>query len=109
MVDLMTPTQIIAVNIRNIRNARKLSGQDLVNEMQMIGSDITRSVLANFENGRVEDLGVNRLAHFAQVLKVDPWSLATLPEPICLYCHNAPPPGFGCNNCGLRTEWSPDA
>lgn len=94
------PHAAVARSIVRLRKERKWSARELAEKLQAQGCDMTRSMISNFENGRLEDIGVNKLAHLAKAFNVEPWSLAE-PAPACLDCENNPPAGFRCMTCGL--------
>lgn len=101
------PTQIAAANIRRLRKERKWSALMLAEEITRLGGNVSRGVLANLENGRVAELGINALAVIAAALRVEPWAL-TEPGPlICTDCGGSPPLGFRCMTCSLDSPRTP--
>lgn len=73
-------TQIIAKQVRNYRNLRGLSAQQVSDRCAALGMPIHRSVLANFENGRRDNVSVGEVFCLALVLDVAPINLLTAPD-----------------------------
>ncbi|MFI1165593.1 helix-turn-helix domain-containing protein [Streptomyces sp. NPDC020801] len=82
-----------------IRRQMKVSAQELADRMTAAGYPIKRSVIANLETGRREEVSVGHLAIAAQVLGVDAATILRHAAP-CPRCHNEPPAGFACQTCG---------
>ncbi len=100
----MRPREIVVANIRRIRSERNLTQDALADMLREAGSDMSRSVLTSLETGRRTSLDIEEVIALATVLRVDPWSLVSMPEAVCLDCYNLTPPGYTCNTCGMRTE-----
>ncbi len=61
-------TEVVRRNVREIRRARKMTAQDLADELARLGSSLNRSGLANFESGR-RPLSVTELFELAMALR----------------------------------------
>lgn len=61
---------------RNIARYRKLAGLSAADLSERVGEGLTRSVIANLENGRKDDITVKQLFALAAVLEVPPAYLA---------------------------------
>lgn len=91
-------TEVIG-KIRDLRKMQKLSAQDLSDRMADAGFVISRSAIANQENGRKVTVTVDFADAAARVLGMDLVSLLLQPV-TCPTCHSKPPAGFACNTCG---------
>jgi transcriptional regulator with XRE-family HTH domain len=67
--------EVIAAEIRRVRQARKLSIQQLSDRLAAVGVAIARPVLSNLETGRRPTISVGELFAIASVLEVPPLSL----------------------------------
>lgn len=85
--------------LTNLRRLHKISAQQLADRMTAAGYPINRSVIANLENGRREEISVGHLVIAAQVLGADPAAILRRAAP-CSRCANDPPAGFACRSCG---------
>jgi transcriptional regulator with XRE-family HTH domain len=65
-------TSSIGLNVAKYRKVAKISAEELAVKA---GRGLTRSIIANLENGRKSDLGVNQLIAVADVLGVAPDAL----------------------------------
>jgi transcriptional regulator with XRE-family HTH domain len=94
-------TKIVAANVVRLRKARGWSQDRLCTEMQSVGCEWQRDVVAKVENGRRKAITVDELAALAGVFNlVNPWELTILPS--CDTCGGAPPRDFICAICGKR-------
>ena len=75
------PHRVIAERVREIRNARGLTGARLAEEMTEAGIKWDRSVVANLENGRRSTISVEELLTLAYVLNVAPVHLIVPLDP----------------------------
>lgn len=66
---------VVAGEVRRYRKAQGMSAQALADACAELGMSIQRSVIANFENGRRNSIGLAELLVFAAALKVPPISL----------------------------------
>jgi transcriptional regulator with XRE-family HTH domain len=98
----MKTTADVVARIRAYRKARGMSARQLAEAITAAGFPISRAVLANQENGRVETIPVDQLAAAAQVFGL---FISELFEGgPCPTCGDAPPPGFTCNSCGTEAR-----
>lgn len=91
-----------AARIRAFRKTRRLTGDQLAHGLTKMGYPITRSVLANFENGRFKtvplDLVVAAMRYFGVSFT------AFMQGPLCNGCDDAPPQQFICKTCNRTTN-----
>lgn len=92
-------TRTVARNVRAHRKQRGLTAEVLARAMTERGVYMRRSVLANLEAGRRENVTVAELAVFAQIFGATASELMGEPSP-CAVCCGFPPGGFTCNACG---------
>lgn len=85
--------------IRTLRKIHGVSAQELADRMTAQGFEISRSVIANCESGRVRSLSVDQAEHAARALGTTLPLLVTDPAN-CPQCKGEPPAGFTCNTCG---------
>jgi transcriptional regulator with XRE-family HTH domain len=81
----MRPHQVIAERVRTLRKGRGMSAQRLAEEMTKQGIRWDRSIVANLENGRRENVTVAELLAAAYVLNVAPVHLIVPPLPSPLW------------------------
>jgi transcriptional regulator with XRE-family HTH domain len=63
--------ELIRARVRELREERNWSAQDLSDHLsEQLGVDISRSMLANYENGRRPDLTASEFIALAQVFGV---------------------------------------
>jgi transcriptional regulator with XRE-family HTH domain len=86
--------------IRAFRKTRRITGEALASELTQAGYPITRSVLANVENGRFKTVSVDLVVAAMRVYGVTFNDFMS--GPLCGTCDDAPPSGFVCQTC-LRT------
>lgn len=94
-------TRVIA-ELVTARRHKKISAQKLADEMTAAGYPVKRSVIANLETGRREEISVGYLAIAAQVLGIDAAAILRRSAP-CPRCRNEPPTGFACITCGAES------
>lgn len=85
--------------LRTLRKIHGVSAQELADRMTAQGFRITRGVIANCENGRVQTLSVDHADHAARALGTTLVQLISEPAE-CPTCKGKPPTGFTCNTCG---------
>jgi transcriptional regulator with XRE-family HTH domain len=94
----------VAINLRRLRKARNLTGQQLANlTTSHPRGTLSRHAISQIEN-RHRRVTVDELAALAQVFHVAPWSL-TQPW-LCPTCNSAPPAGYRCLTCGAERTTS---
>jgi transcriptional regulator with XRE-family HTH domain len=91
----------VAANVRGLRQARRLTQDELASKMSATGLRWERIIVANLEGGRRANVTVDELAALAGIFGVEPWSLTT--RPVCRRCEGAPPVGFICGGCGANS------
>lgn len=90
----------VIAKLRALRQIQKVSAQELAERMSAAGYPIKRSVIANLESGRREEVSVDHLVAAAQALGTTAAAILNGPMPVCPICENEPPAGFTCNTCG---------
>ncbi|WP_424862135.1 helix-turn-helix domain-containing protein [Streptomyces sp. MMS24-I29] len=88
----------IIARIRAYRVGRRMSAQQLADAITAAGFPITRGVIANQENGRVETIPVDQVVAAAQVFGLH--AVELFHGDPCAACAGLPPEGFTCNTCG---------
>lgn len=96
-------TRNVMRNLRTYRKARALSVQKIADQMTEHGVTIERTVLANFESGRRQNISIAEVTALADVLGVTINDLIDDTGP-CTTCYGAPPEGFACCSCGAETH-----
>ncbi|WP_307706132.1 helix-turn-helix domain-containing protein [Streptomyces sp. V1I6] len=96
-------SRIVGQNIKRLREARRMSGQQLAALVQEKGQPLSRFAVSQIELGRNSKgtpraVTVDDLVALAVALEVRPEQL--LIEPSCVACFDAPPAGFACRSCG---------
>lgn len=87
--------------IRQARQTRGMSVQQLADAITERGYPITRGSLADMETTRIVAVPVDVVILAAQILAVPVARL--LPAPLdCRTCKGKPPAGYTCNRCGAR-------
>lgn len=61
--------KIIGSNIRDLRMSKKMTQEDLATQLQLNGSDITRSALAKIEVGQ-RHIYVDEIIHLKKILNI---------------------------------------
>jgi transcriptional regulator with XRE-family HTH domain len=90
----------LIAEVRNRRQAARISARALAEAMTKAGYPISREVISNQESGRVGSVSVDFLAASARALGTTGIALlAAFLEP-CPTCAGRPPVGFTCNTCG---------
>lgn len=92
--------------IRQTRQSRGMSVQQLADAITARGYRIGRSSLAEMEIGRKVTVPVDLVLIAAQVLAVPVSRLLPAP-PDCRTCKGRPPIGFTCNQCGASKPNKP--
>ena|SRR5687768_1354578 len=86
-----------AMRIRAFRKTRRITGEALAAKLTQAGYPITRSVLANYENGRFKTVPVDMVVAAMKVYDVGFHAFMT--GPLCGTCSDRPPLGFLCQTC----------
>lgn len=94
------PTAAVFRNMRTLRKARGWSAQELSERLADAGQLISRSSIANAENGRQETTTIGLLFALAHVFDVEVRVLTETSTPPCTQCLGAPPLGYACLACG---------
>lgn len=96
-IEIAETGRVVAANVRNLRAARRMTRDELVERLTRLGRPIPLLGIARIEKleRRVD---VDDLAALAEVFGVTTGQLLE-PAP-CDQCHGAPPAGFSCNACG---------
>ncbi|MEU5772634.1 hypothetical protein ABZ819_04930 [Streptomyces venezuelae] len=81
------------------RRGHRMSAQRLAEQMTAAGYPIKRSVIANVESGRREEISVDYLSAASLALKADAAEILRRATGPCLNCKGAPPHGFICATC----------
>lgn len=71
----MTPTEVVAARVRELRERQGWSGRELAERCQAAGgagAGLDRSVIANLENGRRRSVSIDEVLVLAAVLNVAP-------------------------------------
>ncbi len=90
----------VAENVRRLRRRNRLSAQELAERTAEAGYHVTRSIIANLETRRREDVSVDELVALATAFDLEPAALLKELPPACADCGDRPPRGFTCNTCG---------
>lgn len=96
-------TRNVMRNLRAYRTARGHSVQKIADQMTERGVAIERTVLANFESGRRQNISIAEVTALADVLGVTINDLIDDNGP-CTTCYGSPPEGFICRSCGTETH-----
>lgn len=97
-------TRAIVDRVRAERARCGWSAQQLEESVRRAGVKLSRSVIANLENRRRDDLSIDEVIGFAQVLGTTVSWLVWGTGVACLACGDKPPRGFTCNECGRSTD-----
>lgn len=100
-------TRTAIANIKEMRLERGLSAQDMANLLAERGSSLTRSIIANLETGRRQDITITEAMDLAAVFDVSLEWLVTAHGPKCNWCKDAPPIGYQCTTCRAIGEAPP--
>lgn len=92
----------VATRIRAFRTTRRISGEEFANGVTEQGYKLTRSVLANIENGRFKSISIDMLLIVMEYLNVS-W-YAFFHGPLCDGCNDEPPSQFICKVCGRSRD-----
>lgn len=88
----------VALNVKRFRELRGMTVYALSDALKAAGRPITPSAVAKIEK-RQRQVTVDDLSALASALKVpSPRMLEAASR--CVTCHDAPPPGFACTDCG---------
>ncbi|MGW1324808.1 helix-turn-helix domain-containing protein [Streptomyces antibioticus] len=98
---------IVGRNVQRLRRAKGLSGRALVSRVQANGHRMNPSSLSRIELGRntkggMRAVTVDELTWLAEALGVTPARL--MDDSVCPVCHDTPPTGFICGNCGSGAD-----
>ena len=70
--EALTPTQVVAARVREIRERRRLTGTQLAERMTKAGLKWDRATVAKLETGRRQSLTLEEVLALAAVLNVAP-------------------------------------
>jgi transcriptional regulator with XRE-family HTH domain len=99
---LRTPTAAVAEQVRRHRQEQGISAQQLDERTAELGMRIPRSVLANLENGRRENLDVSELVILGQALGIAPLDLLFPPDEKDIRVEYLPAQYFPADYCAAR-------
>lgn len=91
-----------AARMRAFRNTRRISGVDFADGVSEHGYKMTRSVLANIENGRFKSISLDMLLVVLEYLDVS-WH-GFFYGPLCNGCNDDPPASYICKVCGRSRD-----
>lgn len=97
MTETYEVSQRAARRIRAIRKTRRITGEALAAKLTQAGYPITRSALANFENGRFRTVPLDLVVAAMRVFDVT--FNGFMAGPLCNTCVDKPPVGFVCGTC----------
>lgn len=89
----------VGARLKIARRGRGMSAQALADAITARGYEVHRATIAKIENGIKETVPVDVVVHAARVLQVPVLRLLVDSE-WCGHCHDAPPAGFACPECG---------
>lgn len=89
----------VGARIKRARKGRGFSAQALADAITARGYAVSRATVAKIENGLKETTPVDVVVHAARVLQV-PMLTLLLDGEWCERCHDNPPAGFACTECG---------
>ena len=99
-----THSQEAIARMRQLREAKGLSAQKLATRMTVQGHPLSRTTIANMENGHSRSMmTVDELFAFARALCVSPEVIIGT-APLCSACQGDPPAGFQCLACGSKAS-----
>lgn len=91
-------SDIVAANIRILRQARGWSVREMQNRCEQAGTPMSYTNISRFENRHLPTITLRTLEGVARVFDT---TAAELLVPLdCQVCHGRPPEGFTCKNCG---------
>lgn len=96
----------VASRVRAFRTTRRISGDELVKGLDELGYKITRSVLANIENGRFKTIPIDLFAMLLEYFDVSYYSFFS--GPLCNGCSDDPPKAYICKVCGRTRDATGD-
>lgn len=91
-----------AARIRAFRTVRRISGTKFANGVTAQGYHLSRSVLANIENGRFKSISLDLLLVVMDYLDVTWYGF--FEGPLCNGCHDDPPKTYICKVCGRSRD-----
>lgn len=91
-----------AKRLRAFRKTRRITGEQLANALTKNGYPITRSVLANYENGRFRTVPIDLVVAAMRYFGVGLTGFMT--GPLCNSCDDRPPQQFICKTCQRTTD-----
>jgi transcriptional regulator with XRE-family HTH domain len=91
-----------AERIRAFRKTRRITGDQLALGLTRNGYPITRSVLANYENGRFKTVPLDMVVAAMRYFHVSFSDFMT--GPLCGSCNDKPPAQYICKTCNRTTN-----
>jgi transcriptional regulator with XRE-family HTH domain len=92
----------VAQRLRALRTTRRISGDELARGLSEQGYQITRSVLANIENGRFRTIPIDLFAVLLDYFDVSYYAFFS--GPLCNGCNDDPPKSYICKVCGRTRD-----
>lgn len=102
MTEIYEVSERAAIRIRAFRKTRRITGEMLAAKLTKAGYPITRSALANYENGRFRTVPLDLAVAAMKVFEVG--FSAFMNGPLCGTCEDKPPFGFICQTCHRTTD-----
>lgn len=102
MIEVHEESERAAMRIRAFRKTRRITGEVLAARLTKAGYPITRSVLANYENGRFRTVPLDLVVAAMKVFDVNFGEFML--GPLCGTCLDKPPLGFNCRTCHRTTD-----
>lgn len=102
---LTNPTQHsrrAAVRLRQFRKTRRITAEQLAAGFTELGYPVSRSVLANYENGRFRTVPLDLVVTAMRYFDVSFTHFMT--GPLCNGCDDKPPLNFMCRICKRTTN-----
>lgn len=93
----------VGARIKRARKGRGFSAQALADAITARGYAVHRATIAKIENGIKETIPIDIVVHAARVLQVPVLRLLVNSE-WCGHCHDDPPVGFACPECGASAR-----
>lgn len=91
-----------AERIRAFRKTRRITGDQCAHGLTKHGYPITRSVLANYENGRFKTVPLDMVVAAMRYFQVSFSGFMT--GPLCNSCEDNPPQQYICKTCNRTTN-----
>lgn len=91
-------SRAVIETVRQMRQRKGISGEQLARLMTKAGYSIQRPSIASAENGRIKEISVDWVWAASEALHTPVKMILFGPD--CRRCSDAPPTGFTCNHCG---------